>query len=269
MRRLSGIVLPAMLLLLSGCAENIYNLTVPPPTQAEQYVETDDLGKIPGKKIAITSFGIEFDTNVFSVTSTRINNRNSTSTKTADVDLSNETMQSIVDDAYGKLVKDLTAAGYEILPYESYRDTPAYQSLIKSVGKTQSPVELTFKYGDNQAIRNSDALVFAPTGMVWYQPAAGEASGRYATLTNVGSQFMSAMGRGLSSEQPLPKAEVALADELKATILKTYYIVSPVRTAGMKEGYTVVGGGQSRLADRKSTRLNSSHSQQSRMPSSA
>ena len=76
MRRFSGIVLPAMLLLLSGCAENIYNLTVPPPTQAEQYVETDDLGKIPGKKIAITSFGIEFDTNVFSVTSTRINNRN-------------------------------------------------------------------------------------------------------------------------------------------------------------------------------------------------
>lgn len=126
MRRLSGIVLPTMLLLLSGCAENIYNLTVPAPTQAEQYVETDDLGKIPGKKIAITSFGIEFDTNVFSVTSTRINNRNSTSTKTADVDLSNETMQSIVDDAYGKLVKDLTATGTKsspTTPIAKYRPT--------------------------------------------------------------------------------------------------------------------------------------------------
>ncbi|MFO0705984.1 MAG: hypothetical protein U0412_03935 [Nitrospira sp.] len=250
MRRLSEFVLPVMLVLLSGCAENIYNLTVPAPTQAEQYVETDDLSKIPGKKVAITSFGIEFDTNVFSVTNTRINNQNSTSTKTADVALSNEVMQSIVDDAYGKLVKDLTAAGYEILPYDSYRETPAYQSLIKSVGKTQSPIELTFKYGDNKAFRNSDALVFAPSGMVWYQPAAGEASGRYATLTNVGSQFMSAMGRGLSGEQPLPKAEVALADELKATVLKVYYIISPVRTAGMKEGYTIVGDGQSRLAFR-------------------
>lgn len=146
MRRLSGFVLPVLLLLLSGCAENIYNLTVPAPTQADQFVETDDLSKIPGKKVAITSFGIEFDTNVFSVTSTRINNRNSTSTKTADVALSNEAMQAIVDDAYAKLVKDLTAAGFEILPYDSYRETPAYQSLIKSVGKTQSPVELTFKY---------------------------------------------------------------------------------------------------------------------------
>ena len=46
MRRLSGFVLPVLLVLLSGCAENIYNLTVPAPTQADQYVETDDLGKI-------------------------------------------------------------------------------------------------------------------------------------------------------------------------------------------------------------------------------
>lgn len=250
MQRFAMMWVSLILVTLSGCAENIYNMKAPAAGQADQYVETDDLGKIPSKKVAITSFGIEYDTNVFSVTTSRINNMPSTSTKTADVTLSNETMQSIVDNAYSKMVKDLTAAGYEILPYESYKDTPAYQSLIKSVGKTQSPVEVTFKYGDNKAFRNSDALVFAPTGMVWYPAAAGEASGRYATLTNVGSQFTSAIGRGLGGEQPLPNAEVALADALKATVLKVYYIVSPVRTAGMKEGYTIVGGGQSRLAFR-------------------
>lgn len=250
MQRFAMMWVSLILVTLSGCAENIYNMKAPAAGQADQYVETDDLGKIPSKKVAITSFGIEYDTNVFSVTTSRINNMPSTSTKTADVTLSNETMQSIVDNAYSKMVKDLTAAGYEILPYESYKDTPAYQSLIKSVGKTQSPVEVTFKYGDNKAFRNSDALVFAPTGMVWYPAAAGEASGRYATLTNVGSQFTSAIGRGLGGEQPLPNTEVALADALKATVLKVYYIVSPVRTAGMKEGYTIVGGGQSRLAFR-------------------
>ena len=56
MRRLSGIVLPAMLLLLSGCAENIYNLTVPAPTQAEQYVETGVLGKIPSSLLTNEPF---------------------------------------------------------------------------------------------------------------------------------------------------------------------------------------------------------------------
>jgi len=64
-------------------------------------------------------------------------------------------MQSIVDDAYGKLVKDLQTAGYEVLTYDSYKETPEYQSLIKTIGKPQSPVEVTFQYGDNQAMRGS------------------------------------------------------------------------------------------------------------------
>jgi hypothetical protein len=242
MKRLFVLSLPLVLLMLSGCAENIYNLKVPAASQADQYVETDDLGKIPSKKIAITSFGIEFDTNVFSHTSSRINRTTTRSTQTADItNLSNEVMQSIVDDAYGKLVKGLTAAGYEVLTYDSYKDTPEYQSLIKIIGKQQTPVELTFQYGDNQAMRGSDALVFAPTGMVWYPVAAGEASKRYAT---------GALGRGFSGEQPHVVSEIALADALRATMLKVYYIVSPVRTAGMKDGYTIVGGGQSRLAFR-------------------
>ncbi|MBH0180880.1 MAG: hypothetical protein HP490_04170 [Nitrospira sp.] len=242
MQRFSLIGVSLLLVTLSGCAENIYKVKEPAASQADQYVETDDLGKLPNKKIAIVSFGIEFDTHVFSVTKT--------SRGIADVDLSKESMQSIADDAYGKLVKDLTAAGFEILPYESYKDTPTYQSLIKIVGTTQSPIPVTFKYGDSVAIQGSDSLVFAPTGMVWYQAQAGEVSNRYATLTNAGKTFMNAMGRGLSGEQSLPKAEIALADELKASVLKAYYIVSPVRTTRMKEGYTIVGDGHSRFAFR-------------------
>jgi len=88
--------------------------------------------------------------------------------------------------------------------------------------------------------------------MVWYPVAAGEASKRYATLTNLGIQITGALGRGFSGEQPHVVSEIVLADALKATMLKAYYIVSPVRTAGMKEGYTIVGGGQSRLAFRTS-----------------
>ena len=251
MQRLSTLLLPAVLLALSGCAENIYNLTAPASTQADQYVETDDLSKISNKKIAITSFGIEFDTNVYSYTKSKVNTTTYQSRQKSQItNLSNEVMQSIVDDAYGKLVKDLAAAGYEVLPYDSYKDTSEYQSLIKIIGKQQSPVEVTFKYADNQAMENSDALVFAPTGMVWYPLAAGEQSARSKTLTNVGTQIVGALGRGFSGEQPHVVSEIALADALKTTMLKVYYIVSPVRTAGMKDGYTIVGGGESRLAFR-------------------
>ncbi len=250
MPRSSTLPLILIVLLLSGCAETIYNRTIPAAAQAEQYVETDDLNKLPNKKILITSFGIEFDTHVFKHSRSKINQTTTYTNQTSDVDLSNEVMQSIVDDAYGKLVKDLAAAGYDVIPYESYRDTPAYQTLIKVIGKTDSPVKMTFRYEGNLSIENSDALVFAPTGMVWYAPAAGEASGRYATVTNLGAQITGALGRGFSGEEPHVVSEIKLAEALNATALKVYYVVSPVRSTGMKPGYTIIGGGQSRLAFR-------------------
>jgi hypothetical protein len=43
-------------------------------------------------------------------------------------------MRSIVDDAHGKLVTDLKATGDDLIPYETYRQSPVYQSLIKVAG---------------------------------------------------------------------------------------------------------------------------------------
>lgn len=66
MQCLKAVVPSLVALLLVGCAsdKSFFNLQTPSASQADQYVETDGLGKLPSKKIAMISFGIEFDTNV-------------------------------------------------------------------------------------------------------------------------------------------------------------------------------------------------------------
>jgi len=70
-------------------------------------------------------------------------------------------------------------------------------------------------------------------------------------------QNQGVLGRGFSGEKPVPKAEVDLADALNATVLKVYYVVSPVRSymepsfgkgTGPADGYTIVGSGETRLS---------------------
>ena len=106
---------------------------------------------------------------------------------------------------------------------------------------------------------NGDALVFAPTGMVWYGSPTGEQSQRANTLTNAGAQIMGVLGRGFSGEKPIPKAEVDLADTLNATVSNVYYVVTPVRSyvessfgkgTGPADGSTIVGSGETRIAFR-------------------
>ena len=46
-------------------------------------------------------------------------------------------------------------------------------------------------------------------------------------------------------------------------------LVATVRGPSVRRNYALIGGGSPQLRDRKSTRLNSSHSRASRMPSSA
>mgnify|MGYP001612370419 CR=1 FL=1 len=261
MQNLFALVLSLIALLLGGCADkSFYSMSTPAASQADQYVETDDLSKLPSKKIAITSFGIEYDTNVVYAGSTKDGLKTTGSFRNTVTlkNVSKEQMQLMADNAYIKLVKDLKAAGYDITPYETYKETPAYQSLINIVGK-ESPVSIAFKYGDSETLSQSDALVFAPTGMVWYSPNLEEVGSRRAnTLTSLGTEVLS-MGRAFSGGKAVPKAEVDLADALNATLLKIYYVVSPVRSYVESkflegtfpgDGRTIVGSGETRLAFR-------------------
>ncbi len=231
-------ILPLITVLLASCADtSFYNLQTPAASQADQYVEAEGLSQIPSKTIAITSFGIEYDTkNVYPLSICHgyqlpggiYTVRHFQ--KAITFDISNERMQLLADTAYTKLVTDLKAAGYDILPYETYKETPAYQSLIDIVGK-ESPVSIAFKHGGDPENRiDGEALIFAPTDLVWYSPPFGEVGSRVGdTLTSVGSEILYAR-RGFSGGQAVTNAEVDLADALNATLLKVYYVVSPVRS---------------------------------------
>jgi len=266
MQNLPALILALLTLLLAGCADtSFYSLQTPAASQADQYVEIEGLSQLPGKKIAITSFGIEYDTKVVYPLSYCHGYQLPGGLyiirhfhKEITFDFSKERMQVLADKAHTKLVTDLEAAGYDIIPYETYKDTPAYRSLIELVGK-ESPVSIAFKFGDPENLINGEALVFAPTSLVWYSPPLGEVGSRIGdTLTSVGSEILYAR-RGFSGGQAVSQAEVDLADALNATLLKVYYVISPVRTyvetrflegASPVEGRTIVGSGETRFAFR-------------------
>ena len=96
------------------------------------------------------------------------------------------------------------------------------------------------------------------------------------------------MARLLSKIEPNEMRAVVSSFSLVLILMAAYYILRPVRDAMASDwsdaevsllwtinfffSFVVVAGygaAASRIRDRKSTRLNSSHSQQSRMPSSA
>ena len=266
MPNILALILPLIAPLLAGCADtSVYNLKTPAASQADQYVETEGLSLLPSKKVAIVSFGIEYDTKVIyplsychgyqypgGIYTIRHFHKEVT------LGLTRERMQRLVDQAYTNLVTDFQAAGYEIIPSELYRETPAYQALIELV-EPESPASTTFRFGDSENLVTGDALVFAPTGLVWYAPALGEVGSRTGdTLTSLGSEIRYAR-RGFSGGQAVTQAEVELADALNATLVKVYYVVSPVRSfvetkfleGGVPvEGHTIIGRGETRLAFR-------------------
>lgn len=253
-------------MLVTGCADtSLYDLRTPAESQAGRYVDAEDLNRLPAPKFAITSFGIEFDTRVtypsaschgYQLPGGIYTIRHFRNELTWD--LSQAEMQALVDQAYIALLSDLQTAGYEIVPHAAYHETPAYRTLIDLVG-TESPVPLRFKFGDPENMIEGEALILAPIGRQWYAPALGEIGPRIGdTLASVGSEILYAR-RGFTGGQAILQAEVELARALDATLLKVYYVISPVRSyvetrflegALPVEGKTIVGGGQTRFAFR-------------------
>jgi hypothetical protein len=252
----------------SGCAETRSHNAVPSPVvvvQAGRYIETEGLGQLPNRRLAITSFGIEYDTKLL-VLSTKDQLRRPPGEiptlphvhKQIFLDLNQDRMQSLADQAYVQLVTDLEAAGYDVIPHNMFRELPAYRSLI-DLGGHESPTSITFRLGDPENLVHGEGWVFAPNGLRWYSPSMEEVGSRVGnTLKSLGSDIRLTR-LGLLGGEAVSQAEVDLANDLNATLVKAYYVVSPVRSVVENEllagplpveGNTIIGHGETRLAFR-------------------
>jgi hypothetical protein len=276
------IIIPLLGSLFAGCADtHSHNVYLSPDAQVRRYVETEDLSRLPNRRLAITSFGIEYDTKLLFPLADGHHYRHPSGIpavlhfhKEITLDLTRERMQSLVDQAYTQLVLDLQAAGYDIIPYNAYNELPVYRLLI-NFGGYDSPTSFTFKLGDPENPALGEALVLAPTGLRWYSSALGEVGSRLVkTLTSVDSDIR-LTGRGLLGEESIGQAEINLANTLNATLVKAYYVASPVRNvtehellAGALpvEGSTIVGHGETRLAFRTPDASTGHHSFEKNTP---
>lgn len=249
-----------------GCANtSLYTSQPASVAQTERYIETEGVGQLPNRRLAITSVGIEFGTKLrFPLPmGQRHQMPGETHTvprghKAVVLDFTEERTQALADHAYTQLVEDLQAAGYDIVPYETYHTLPPYRSLIH-LGSHESPTSITFRLGDPENVIYGEALVFAPTRLKWYSPPMGDVESPLGnTLETLGSAIHF-VGRGLLGEEAIGQVEVDMANLLNATLVKAYYVVRPVQSlveAEVRngtfpiEGGTIVGGGETRLAFR-------------------
>lgn len=268
MKTLLGIIFLLIGPAFSGCAETRSHNAVPPPVvvvQAGRYIETEGLGQLPNRRLAITSFGIEYDTKLLVLSRKDYRRRLPGEIlaiprvhKQILLDLRKNRMQSLADQAYVQLVTDLRAAGYDVIPHDMYRELPAYRSLI-DLGGHESPTSITFRFGDPENFVHGEGWVFAPNGLSWYSPSMEEVGSRVGnTLKSLGSDIRLTR-RGLLGGEAVSQAEVDLANDLNATLVKAYYVVSPIRSVMEDEplvgrlpieGNTIIGHGETRLAFR-------------------
>lgn len=251
---------------VSGCADtSLYTDQPSSVALAERFIETEGLSHLPHQRLAITSFGMEFDTKLLIPLTTGQRHRLPGESHIAPnvhkalvLDLAEDRMQSLADQAYTQLVEDLQAAGYDIVPYDTFKNLPAYRLLSDLVGN-ESPTPMTFKLGYPDHVIQGEALVFAPTGSRWYSPPVGEVGSRLGeTLASLGSDIR-LVRRGLLGGEAVSQAEINLANQLNATLVKAYYVVRPLQSNLEAEwlegtlpikGYTIVGSGETHLAFR-------------------
>ena len=243
----SWALVPA-LMLLAGCADKgVYNLQTPAASQIEQYVDATNVSKLPNKRLAIASFGVEFQTKVFHETKQKRGGDKPASITTVD-NVEQDALQKMTDDLYAKLVTDLKAAGYEIITPDALKAQPKYQQLAGDAQASTAPHAITFKLeGSHGGLGDlivetlgaegtwSKATVFSPAATGFYLPATGagsrlEAFSAARLAGNLAKTGEVAAKGGTRGTLTVPAQEQQLAKDLNASLLKVYYVVSPVRT---------------------------------------
>lgn len=221
----------AAALALAGCAGKQMpkaDLAAPVATLAAEYTQAQKPDALVGKRIAITSFGVEYQTKVKAYGSTFGSTSSATSVLSLD-GVKPETMQAIADEAYAELVKDLRAAGYEVVDQATLDANEDYQKLKKRALASGEEINVA----DNEKkVMTNKSRIYSPKGAIFYRPAVDEAGQRIGTIGNM----FSSLGNSMSPNKNL---EADIGKALKANVLKVYYAVGfGSASASASGGYT-------------------------------
>ena len=146
---LRGIVKPFIWFSAIVIASQVYAKEPPafdpaadPATLATTFLKGDKLGVMASvKRVAIVGYRVEFGIeNSGKSTSSGVGGFTSAKSDIKLVGVSDATRQAIADALYDHFVAGLTAAGYEVIPYETIEEQKNYQSMQARFYKSYDPV---------------------------------------------------------------------------------------------------------------------------------
>ena len=181
-----------------------------PAQQAATFLKGSKLEALGGaKRVAISQFRVEFMVeNKGSASSSSSAGWTSSRSDIKLVGVSDEMRQSITDQLYDRLVKELTDAGVEVVPYEALSADENYKSMERVFKRTQEPV----------GMQAGKSVFVGPHGMPYY-------------MTNDDKHLgLGALMGGMSTVQP-QNIEPRIAESLQATVLR---VTMSVKFADMK-----------------------------------
>ena len=189
-----------------------FDLAADPATQAKTYVDVSKLTALKGlKRVVISSFQIEFAVEG-SASSWASAMGKSAATAKSDVlliGIENPTFQKITDDMYDKLVADLTAAGIEVLPYETLQGNENFLIFKSRLHPTAEKV----------TTQDGKSLYFSPHNM----PA-------YFLNNDKRLGMLSLLSVGMTATHP-QNYEPGIAKDLDAAVLRVRMVVDIAKQA--------------------------------------
>jgi hypothetical protein len=157
------------------------------------------------RRVAITGFDVEFATQAnASASATEIGRRGTASTSmyVKLVGLSQSDYQGIVDKLYSDFVKDLTAAGIEVIPVSRLMASEHFRKMMDAGGK--APYEKSMK-GENLTVYSAEGRAVSGASLSAATPLGG-----LATFGSVATNIMSS---------------IELQKEIDATLLSVRMVV--------------------------------------------
>ncbi|MEW5902744.1 MAG: hypothetical protein AB1722_00180 [Pseudomonadota bacterium] len=216
-----GTLLIGASVLLSGCASgpkyfDNNQLASNKEAMVKEFTDSDGsrhIRKVSGKKVIIPTFQVEFLVKTGGAADSydaMSKNRSSASASYTMQGVSAKTMQDITDQMYAKFVKDLTAAGYTVVPQSELAKSDFYKKLAAKFDK-KSPFKDSSLLGGND-----ESLFFAASGQPMYFSMDDGKGG----LGNVFSQA----GSGLGGES-IMDLEGELMHALDAALVRPRLVV--------------------------------------------